>query len=393
LTDPVEDISKPVIISLEVVSCFTRMNLDQERFNQNIIYYISAIIFCALFLFSCNLLTPRKPCADYSRLVELMQLEDRSDPVYPFNDFVNRFDQEGHKTTLAYLSKRKVLIKKIKTDLGGKGLQWKLEDFEQRLLYVPETREEYAALYENYCHDVIEFILAETELKNPYTNIETLDRTKPEIPHGKGVTVFLVHNLAREYVGTYSFFNEKHDKEVKISLRGRKYVGEIGSYSSMLEIQNDGDVKFTHNRYTIWQNSAEQPYNALTVPIEETLHIALRRNTEAAIRKQLRTLENRSLRDVERIVEDWISVEEAMVGGLVEIFFPQVVSRYIAGFPSDEIKRSVQDKCSLQRYRYLSKGIQVVQLMGFKSAIEIYRQDPAEFRKMVAPEKVQAIKS
>ena len=368
------------------------MNLDRVRFYQKVIYDISAIIFCALFLFSCSLFTPRKPCADYSRLVEFMRLQDRSDPVYPFNDFVNRFDAESHKATLANLSKRKELIGKIRKDLGGEDVQWKLEDFEQRLLYVPETREEYAALYENYCHDVIDFILAETDLKNPYTHIETLNQAKPEIPHDKGVTVFLVHNLAREYVGTYAFFNENHEKEVKISMRGRKYIGEIGSYSSTLEIQEDGSVKFTHNRYTIWQNSAELPYNALTVPIEETLHIALRRNTEAAIRDQLSTLEKKSQQDVERIVEDWISVEEAMVGGLVEIFFPQVVSRYISGFSQAEIKRSVQNKSSLHRYRYLQKGIQVVGTMGFKSALEIYRQDPAMFRKMVAPETAGAIK-
>ncbi len=337
----------------------------------------------ALFLFSCNLLSPRQPCADYSRLVELMRLEDRSTPVYPFNDFVKRFDQVDHQSTLAYFNNRRELIKKIRKDLGGKHLQWKLDDFEQRLLYVPETREEYAALYEEYCHDVIDFILGETKLDNPYTNIETLDHPKPEIPHDKGVTVFLVHNLAREYVGTYSFFNEKHEKEVKVSLRGRKYIGEIGSYSSMLEIQDDGTVKFTPNRYTIWQNSAELPYNALTVPIEETLHIALRRNTEAAIRKQLYALKKKSHREVEQIVDDWISVEEAMVGGLVEIFFPRVVSRYIAGFPPAEIKRSVHAKCSLPRYRYLQKGIDAVRTMGFKTAIGIYRRNPETFRDMV----------
>jgi len=118
-----------------------------------------------------------------------MRLENRSAPVYAFNDFVKRFDRAGHKTTLAYLNNRNNLIKKIKKDLGGKRLQWKLEDFEQRLLYVPETREEYAALFENYCHEVIDFIVDETELDNPFTNIETLDHPKPEIPQNKGVAV------------------------------------------------------------------------------------------------------------------------------------------------------------------------------------------------------------
>ena len=368
------------------------MHGDRIRFYQKIISEAAALICSALFLFSCSFLSPRKPCADYSRLVEFMRLEDRSSPVYPLNDFVSRIDPESHKTSLTYLNNRKELIRKIKSDLGGKNVQWKLADFEQRLLYVPETREEYAALYENYCHEVIDFILGETRLENPYTNIETLDDQKPEIPHDTGVTVFLVHNLAREYVETYAFFNEKHEKEVKISLRGRKYVGEIGSYSSMLEVQNDGTIKFTHNRYTIWQNSAELPYNALTVPIEETLHIALRRNTEAAIREQLHALKRTSRQDVEHIVDDWISVEEAMVGGLVEIFFPQVVSRYITGFPQAEIEQSVRDKCRLQRYRYLQKGIKVVKGMGYKTAIETYRRNPAIFRRMVAPETDQALK-
>ncbi|MEJ2165731.1 MAG: hypothetical protein P8X90_09400 [Desulfobacterales bacterium] len=99
-----------------------------------------------------------------------MRLEDRTTPMYAFNDFVKRFDQTGYKTTLAYFNKHHDLIKKIRKDLGGKHLQWKLEDFEQRLLYVPETRPEYAALYEKYCHEVIGFILDETQLDNPFTN-------------------------------------------------------------------------------------------------------------------------------------------------------------------------------------------------------------------------------
>lgn len=359
---------------------------DHRRFYKITIIKFTTILLAAISLVSCAFLIPRKPVADYSRLVELMRLEDRSTPVYPFNDFVKRFDQASHKSTLAYLNNRKDLIKKIRADLGGNHLQWKLEDFEQRLLYVPETREDYAALYENYCHDVIGFVLAETELDNPFTNIETLDHQKPEIPQQNGVSVFLVHNLAREYIGTYSFFNENHQNEVKISLRGKIFIGEIGSYSSMLEMQDDGTVKFKQNRYTIWQNSAELPYNALIVPIEETLHIALRHNTEAAIQKQLSVIKKKSHRDVEQVVDQWICVEEAMVGGLVDIFFPQVVSRYISDFPRAEIEKSMHAKFSIKKYRYLQKGIEVVRAMGFKKAIGIYRRNPQKFRDIVVPE-------
>lgn len=359
------------------------MALNQRRLFQKNSFKIATILFAALTLFSCDQLTPRKPNADYSRLIELIRLEDRSTPVYAFNDFAKRFDQISHKSTLDFIQERKDVIKKIREELGGHRLLWELDNFEQRLLYVPETREEYAALYESYCEEVIGFILDATELDNPFTNIETLDHSKPEIPQENGVTVFLVHNLAREYVGTYAFFNENHQKEVKIALRGRIFIGEIGSYSSMLEINDDGSVNFTHNRYTIWQNSAELPYNALIVPIEETLHIALRPQTETAIRGQLSTLENKSYQDVEKIVEHWISIEEAIVGGLVDIFFPRVVSRYIAEFPPAEITKSVHSKFHIKKYRHLQKGIEVVRNMGSKAAIGMYRRNPGKFRDLV----------
>lgn len=359
------------------------MALNQRRLFQKNSFKIATILFAALTLFSCDQLTPRKPNADYSRLVEFIRLEDRSTPVYAFNDFAKRFDQISHKSTLDFIQERKDVIKKIREELGGHRLLWELDNFEQRLLYVPETREEYAALYESYCEEVIGFILDATELDNPFTNIETLDHSKPEIPQENGVAVFLVHNLAREYVGTYAFFNENHQKEVKIALRGRIFIGEIGSYSSMLEINADGSVNFTHNRYTIWQNSAELPYNALIVPIEETLHIALRPQTETAIRGQLSTLENSSYQDVEKIVEHWISIEEAIVGGLVDIFFPRVVSRYIAEFPPAEITKSVHSKFHIKKYRHLQKGIEVVRNMGSKAAIGMYRRNPGKFRDLV----------
>ena len=214
--------------------------------------------------------------SNYSRLVNFIRLEDKVQPVYAFNDFEESIDETSINDTKQYFSEHKDLIKKIKKDLGGGSLRWKLDNFKQRLVFVPETRDEYAALYKNYCIDVIDFILNETRLDNPYTQIKNLQHEDPDIPENQGITVFLVHNLAREYRGTYSFFNENPKKEIKISLRGTRFIGEIGSYSSMLEIKRDGTIEFVRNNYTIWQNSAQLPYNALIVPIEETFHIALR---------------------------------------------------------------------------------------------------------------------
>jgi hypothetical protein len=327
--------------------------------------------------------TQPETASNYSRLVQFIRLEDKVKPVYVFNDFEETIDKASIKDTRRYFSDHKDLIRRIRRDLGGGTLRWKLDNFKQRLVFVPETREEYATLYKNYCIGVIDFILNETRLDNPYTQIKTLQQEDPDIPGNPGITVFLVHNLAREYCGTYSFFNENPKKKVKISLRGTHFIGEIGSYSSMLEIKKDGTIEFVHNTYTIWQNSAQLPYNALIVPIEETLHIALRPHTEKAIRDELKSSAEVKINDVEQIVEQWVAVEEALVGGLVNIFFPKIVSRYLDNFPLAEIERGLEAKLRIKKYRHLLEGIRVLENTGHQAAVDIYTRNPNKIREML----------
>jgi hypothetical protein len=329
--------------------------------------------------------------SNYSRLVNFIRLEDKVQPVYAFNDFEESIDKTGINDTKQYFSERKDLIKKIKKDLGGGSLRWKLDSFKQRLVFVPETRDEYAALYKNYCIDVIDFILNETRLDNPYAQIITLQHEDPDIPKSQGITVFLVHNLAREYRGTYSFFNENPKKEVKISLCGTRFIGEIGSYSSMLEIKRDGTIEFVRNNYTIWQNSAQLPYNALIVPIEETFHIALRPQTERAIRDELNSTAPSKTNDVEQIVEQWVAVEEALVGGLVDVFFPKILARYFENFPSVEIERGLESKLRIKKYRHLLEGIRVVKNTGYQAAVDIYSRNPNKLKEMLIEAKNRKI--
>jgi len=156
---------------------------------------------------------PPGTTSNYARLVKFIRLEDKVNPVYVFNDFEETIDKASINHTKQYFSKRKDLIGKIKKDLGGGSLRWRLDNFKQRLVFVPETRDEYAALYKNYCIAVIDLILNETRLENPYTQIKTLQQEDPDISENPGITVFLVHNLAREYYGTYSFSNENQTAE------------------------------------------------------------------------------------------------------------------------------------------------------------------------------------
>ena len=42
---------------------------------------------------------------DYTRLLELIQLDDQQQPLYVFNDFEEEFDKASHRATRQYFKK------------------------------------------------------------------------------------------------------------------------------------------------------------------------------------------------------------------------------------------------------------------------------------------------
>ena len=210
-----------------------------------------AIFFLIFNIVSCRYApqqdVPRNS-SDFSRLVELIQLENKYEPLYAFNDYQENFDVECHEASLDYLKNNPALIQHIKSDLDSTKLKWEMVKSQKRIVYVPEIRSEYANLYLSYCRAIIEFIIAKTKLENPYIRIRNPARSFPVIPEIDGrVTVFIVHNLAKQYVATYSFSSDSAKSKVNISLSGTVYTGEIGSYASTLEVQDDGQLEFVRN--------------------------------------------------------------------------------------------------------------------------------------------------
>ncbi len=320
---------------------------------------------------------------DYSRLLEFIQLDDQQQPLYVFNDFEEEFDKASHRATRQYFKENPGLIQRIKDKLEGGKLRWKLKNLKHRLLFVPENRAEYVTLYKDYCLDVIHAILDKTGFSNPYDSIQTLKRSKP-VRHerNEGVTVYIVHNLAKEYVGTYVFSNQT-DKKVKIELKGKLFSGDVGAYTSTLFMDEEGDIEFVKDKYTIWQNSADNPYTALIVPAEETLHIALRDYTESAIKRAVQQSHLRSLKSVGKIVEDWMAVEEAIVGGIVYRLLPGILEERIEDLSLSCIEMDLIAKSQFEKYRHLEKGITVVEEIGYREAIRMYSKDPAAFRDLL----------
>jgi hypothetical protein len=340
----------------------------------------SLILFLASFFFSHGADADLK--TDYSRLVEFIEIEDKQQPLHVFRDFENELDEESHRAALDQLNRYPDLIQRIKNDLGGKSLRWRLADFEYRLLFVPEKRPEYAALYESYCQDVIHDLLDMTNLKNPYKEIRTLTGEESEISESPGLDAFLVHNLVKEFSGTYVFFNKKQ-KKIKIRLKGKIFSGEVGFYSSNLTVNGEGAFEFVNDSYTIWQNSSKNPYTTLMVPIEETLHVLLREYTQQAI---IETLEKESIHDLKgarRIAADWISVEEAVVGGLVYSLMPKILNNYLDAIPVGIIQKDLETKYQIEKYRHLKKGIEIVVELGYQKALKMYKADPNSLRELL----------
>jgi hypothetical protein len=325
---------------------------------------------------------------NYGRLLDFIRMEDRRDPLVEF-----ALNGEGLDATLSqenrrFISQNETLLENIRTELNSDALNWQLREATKCLMVVPETQPEYAALFERYCHAVVDYVLQKTRLPNPYQAIITWDGPPSEpIPSaGKGITAYLVHNIADVYSEEYEFFTAiDADRKIRIKLANRTYLGEIGSYSSFLVINEDQQVTFERNPYTLWRNSAENPLNVFIAPIEETLHIALRSATEEAIRTRLSEQPPSTRTDTEAVVEEWLAIEEAVVGGLVSALLPEILDRFLEGDVAVDIARTLSERHIFDKYRFLDQGIAVVNTLGLQSAIGIYLEQPRNFKTLLAP--------
>ena len=319
----------------------------------------------------------------YKHLIEFIQTGSMEKPLHPFDAFKSKLDPAVHEQNLAYFNDHPDLLNKVKLELNTQAPRWRLENSKQRLVFVPEERPGYATMFKSYCTNVVSFILQQTQLQNPFNDFTTLRYEIPNLSETKiGITAFLVHNLAVESLYTYGFYNPQQ-KKVVIELGQKVYVGEIGSYSSWLAQNTDGSFTFIRNSYTIWQNSANNPYSVLMTPAEETFHITLREHTERAIVERLQSTPTNEVADINHIVDEWIAVEEAIAGGLVYNLLPDFLSKSFKEFNPAWIESDLATKITMKRYKYLQKGIHVVENLGAKKSIQLYCSDPHAFRDLI----------
>jgi hypothetical protein len=351
------------------------------------------ILFLALLLIPSQVLVSAAPAGNppedspnYAMLMDFIQMEDRKGPLVEFRQTSEDVDADLSRENRRFISQNKVLLGKIRTELNSEQLRWGLVEATKHLMVVPENHATYATLFESYCRSVVDYILQKTGLPDPYLAIATLEGPPATLAaaHGDGITAYLVHNIADVYTEEYAFFDaENRDRSVRIKLDNRVYLGEIGSYSSYLVINEGPLYSFERNPYTLWRNSAENPLNVFIAPIEETLHIALRSSTEDAIKSRLGRRPPDSLADIEAIVEEWMAVEEAAVGGVVRALLPDVLDRFLDGETAADMESAFAERRQFEKYRFLDRGITVVDELGPTSAIRIYREDPGQFKSLL----------
>lgn len=311
-------------------------------------------------------------------------------PLLLLADQADTFDPRHHQENVGRLNQDQALLQQIRDRLKGDNLRWKLAGASRRLLAVPEQRPSFAALFERYCRQAVDHTLARTQLPDPYRTITTLDRPVAlgsENDASGGVSAYLVHKLADEYEEEFHFFNpETEGDALKITLRRRVFSGKIGSYTSRVTLGEDGRYQWLHEPYTLWQNNAQEPLNVLVAPVEETLHILLRPTTVQAIETRLALQPPQSPGDLQHVVDEWMAVEEAVVGGLVARLMPEIFERLLAMPLDGALTRSLANRAAHAQYRYLQAGIRVVARLGLLPTVALYQAQPLGFKGLLSPE-------
>lgn len=319
----------------------------------------------------------------YQNLFRCLDSSERSTDFIAFTDFEVDNDKENHIASLEYLTSNPKLIDRIRDDLGTKEIHWQLEQLSHRLLYVPERRLEVAELFVDYCRETITDLLRRTGLTNPYNSISIFGDDIGNSLDEQGINAVIVQDLAHEYVARYQFSGDT-DKRIEIGLSERMSINEVGSYSSFIEYSEESDDwQFSRNRQTVWKSVSANPYTVLMTPLEETLHIALREYTERAILVDVKARQKRpSITEVKELVEEWLAVEEAIVGGLVYFLIPDLVIQRVPDLPREWIQDDLDTKAKFPKYRFLQKAIKMVKEYGLKESIHLYAQDPVAARNL-----------
>jgi hypothetical protein len=89
------------------------------------------------------------------------------------------------------------------------------------------------------------------------------------------------------------------------------------------------------------------------------------------------------LDQVQQVVDHWIAVEEAIVGGVVWQIVPEVCDRFVSKEDTGRLTATLAEREEHPQYHLLRQAIQVVTHIGPEQALTVYRNNPSDFQEMI----------
>jgi hypothetical protein len=316
---------------------------------------------------------------DLDVVSRIPQMAEREGPLLVFRDFVTDPDVEVEQHVRLQLSQRKDLLTLLRKKIEfKKQIRLSLEDIQVRLMFVPQLQESHAAAYQRYCIDITDSLFEMNQIDNFYASIITPRESYPPISE-TGISAYMVHRLAKEYRAVCRFTAES-GRSVKFRATGAIFSNHLGAVDLEIKSLAPGQYKLTRKPFTIWQNGTESLYMLMAVPVEETLHYHLGKATDREIASCMADRPPENLFAAQRLAQEWMAVEESVVGGLVNRALEGYCTRHNMAMPGSVNGERRHATPSLSQYKYRDRGIQLVKNLGFQEAMALYMDSPSNFR-------------
>ncbi|MCB2145155.1 MAG: hypothetical protein KQI81_01685 [Deltaproteobacteria bacterium] len=316
---------------------------------------------------------------DLELVSRIPQMTEREGPMLVFRDFLADPDVEVAQHIRSQLGQRKDLLSQLRKKIGfEKQVRFSVEDIQVRLMFVPQLQEGYAVAYQHYCRDITDFLFEMNRMENFYAAISSPRQSYPPVSE-TGISAFLVHRLAKDYRAVCKFTAES-GRSVKYKATGAIFSNHLGAVDLEIQSMAPGQFDLTRKPFTIWQNNTENLYTLMSVPVEETLHYQLGKATDREIATSMRNHPPESLSAAQRLAEEWMAVEESVVGGLVQRVLERYCIQHHMAVPASAPEKKPSLEPPLHQYRYRDRGIQLVGNLGFQEAMALYMNSPSDFR-------------
>jgi hypothetical protein len=316
---------------------------------------------------------------DLERVAHIPQMARREGPLMVFRDFSSDPDVEVERHIRLQLSQQKALLTQLREKIGvKKQVRLSVEEIQVRLMFVPQLQQTHAGAYYRYCLDIVDHLFAMNQMDTIYETISSPAESYPPVPE-TGLSAFLVHRLAKEYRAVCRFTADS-GRSIAYRVTGAIFSNHLGAVDLEIEWLAPGRYGLKRKPFTIWQNDTENLYTLMSVPVEETLHYCVGQATDREIARCMKNDPPENLTAAQRLAEEWMAVEESVVGGLVNRALVDYCTRHHVAMPFPGTGDRAPVVPSLRQYRYRERGIQLAADLGFKEVMALYMDSPSDFK-------------